>query len=377
MKSAFGLEAEVASAPTRSVLQSPPRTNVWTRPLVALGDPADGSRSGRGRCSSRYGGSWLSVRGGDHVEVDPEQASSSVRTPAPSRCLSLDDGAAAAGRGAMDGLQERHVAERRSAKSVRVTGRSPRIAPTKSISAVQPARSSSRITTGSPGAATGRRARSAAPPRSTDEAARRAVEGDRGPSRRAFVRADISTWRSRRPGTRRGPGRGPGRRPRWGRPVRGARPGRGRVTRGDRLGWPEPARHRLGQDAEGHDVLAAVAALPAPEVAGVARPARVPARPGRDAPGRSRRRASSRTIVASAQSENDGRHDHRDEVGVRTSGREHRPGVLGGGGHPRLGQDVLAGLERGDRHRRVEDRPGADEDRIDVRVGDERAASRG
>ena len=37
----------------------------------------------------------------------------------------------------------------------------------------------------------------------------------------------------------------------------------------------------------------------------------------------------------------------------------------------RLGQDVLAGLQRGQRDRAVQIRPGADDDGVDVRVGDE------
>ena len=75
--------------------------------------------------------------------------------------------------------------------------------------------------------------------------------------------------------------------------------------------------------------------------------------------------------MPSAQAEKLGRHDRRDLVGVGAGGPQHRAGILGAGSHPGLGQDVLAGLERADRDRRVEHRPGADQDRVELRVRDE------
>ena len=84
--------------------------------------------------------------------------------------------------------------------------------------------------------------------------------------------------------------------------VRGARQGRG-GSRGDGLRLAEPAGHRLGQDAEGHHVLAACRSLPSPEVAGVRRPARVPGDLDvADTPDRAVR--NSPMIVALAQAEN-------------------------------------------------------------------------
>ena len=80
--------------------------------------------------------------------------------------------------------------------------------------------------------------------------------------------------------------------------------------------------------------------------------------------------------MASAQAEKVAGTTNATRSGMRPSGPDHGPRILRGGRHPRLGQDVLAGLERGDRDRRVENRPGADEDRVERRVRDERLPRR-
>ena len=110
MKSAFGSRNRSRSAPTRSVLQSPPRTNVWTRPparsvirqTLSIWMRALFIANGR-LVTERLAVASRPGRSGT--------GSSSARTPTASRCLSLDDGAAAAGRGTLDGFQEGHVAE--------------------------------------------------------------------------------------------------------------------------------------------------------------------------------------------------------------------------------------------------------------------------
>ena len=65
------------------------------------------------------------------------------------------------------------------------------------------------------------------------------------------------------------------------------------------------------------------------------------------------------------------RHDHRDVIGMRRRGCGHRLCVLECRRHPRLGQDVLAGLECRDGHRGVHIGPGRDEHGIDPVVGDQ------
>ncbi len=153
--------------------------------------------------------------------------------------------------------------------------------------------------------------------------------------------------------------------------LSGTEPGHRR----DRTGLTEPARHRLGEDAEGHHVLAARGALPAPEVAGVARPARVPADLDvADAPDRIvAQQPDDRGVRPGRERRRD---DHRDPVRVVAGCPQHRARVLGGRGHPCLGQDVLAGMERGDRDRRVEDRPGADQHGVDRWIGEQRLPGR-
>ena len=134
---------------------------------------------------------------------------------------------------------------------------------------------------------------------------------------------------------------------------------------------PEPARHRLADDPERHRVGAAEASLPAPVLAGVARRPCVPAHPNRLQPA-DRAVAQHSNDRAVGPERERRRHDHRHLARVRQRRLEHLARRSGVGRHPCFRQDVLAGLERRDRDRGVEVRPGADEDRIEVRVLHER-----
>ena len=361
MKSALGSRKRSAVAPTRSVLQSPPRTKVWTAPVSPFGDPADAVDLDPGvvHRERRLVTERLAVAGRPGRSGT---GSSSARTPTTSRCVSLDDGAAAAGRGTMDGFQEGHVAE----PGREVGQGAGRSAPdgADEVDLRGPA--------GAVLVADGDRSRAAVPRTSSIRCASRSTTrlpvvpwnvtwSDSMP----LVRADISTTAVTSSGYSTSARTWSG----TSAAIGPAGPGRSgaprRVTARDRLGLAEPAGHRLGQDAEGHDVLAARRALPAPEVTRIARRARVPGDLDvADAPdGAVAEQADDRAVRPGGEA---GRHDHRDLLGVGAGGAQHRPGILGAGGHPGLGQDVLAGLERGDRDRRVEHRPGADEDRVEL-----------
>ncbi len=85
---------------------------------------------------------------------------------------------------------------------------------------------------------------------------------------------------------------------------------------------------------------------------------------------------SSRTIVASAQAENVAGTTIATRSGWLRAARSIERASSAVDGHPCLGQDVLAGMERGDRDRRVEDRPGADQHGVDRWIGEQRLPGR-
>ena len=298
-------------------------------------------------------------------------SSTSGRSPGPSSAISLD--------GWSDGHRPRSgrppprtpCTATPVAKSVSVTGRPSRIDATKSISAVQPARSSSRIATAAepPPPSGARSSRCAA--KSTSSLPSVAVERRRVRVRAPLVRADISIVAVTSSGYSAMDEhmvRHVHRRP--GRPVPRVARSPSRVTAVTAVAGPSQRAIASYEDPERHDVLAAVPPLPAPDVTRSPGPLESHAtrtcRTRPIAPS-----ASSRRIVASAHNENDAGTTIATRSGWAREAAQHRPGLVGGRGHPRLGQDVLAGLERGDRDRRVEVGPRPDEHGIDPRVGDE------